>query len=78
MPAVSPIRFRALITFFFAREGAPPPGVSGSIPAMRRLRRGGAQGAQARERSLLAPGVGRIIVVFFVIFARKRLRWLEC
>ena len=38
---------------------------------MRRLRRGGAQGAQVRERSLLARGVGRIFDVFLVIFAKN-------
>ena len=43
---------------------------------MRRLRRG-AQGAQARERSLLAIGVGRILAVFLEIFAKKRFRWHE-
>ena len=47
---------------------------------MRRLRRGGrggAHGAQVRERSLFTLGVGRILAVFFVIFARNRFLWPE-
>ena len=60
-----------------SRRGTPP-GVSGSIPVIRQLCRGGVQGAQVRERSLLALRVGRVFIVFFVIFAMKCLRWLEC
>ena len=41
---------------------------------MRRLRRGGwgAAGVRTRDRSVLACGVGRILHVFFFIFAMKR------
>ena len=59
-------------------EEAPPAGVSGANPAMRRLRRGGAAGVRALDRNLLARGVRRILdVFFFVIFARKRTRLHE-
>ena len=68
---------KALITFFFNLEGAPPSAISVAAPAMRQLRRGGAAGVRACERSLEARGVGSILDVFFVSFVKKQVLGLE-
>ena len=67
--------FRARITFFFVLDFAPLPGAADSILAMRRLRRGGASGARARDRNLFALGVGRSFTVFFVTVAMNPFHW---
>jgi len=59
------------MTFFLHLEEAPPAGVSGANPAMRRLRRGGAAGVRALDRNLLARGVRRILDVFFCHLCQK-------
>jgi len=69
--------FSALITFFFDLLGTPPPGVSGSKPAIRRLRHGGAAG-QALAFRRLARGVGRILHVTLETFVMEHARRAEC
>ena len=63
--------FRALITFLLFLVVASPAGSSGSTPAIRLLRRGGAAGVRLRVLGPLAHGVGRILMVFLEICAMK-------